>query len=228
MARKKSKKGILAQLVAVAFTLGILFGFTLASIWIQGPPVLSLSSGDNYSRSITIVGVDKGTGEGKLATVTVGIRSGSGRLLVGVPPYENEDTQQAAANASAAASLYTGVSLSAVDIVVTIENMNSTTTIAGPSASAAMGVLMVAVINAAENKTPNLVDQTAVVSASIDSTGKLNQVGDIAAKYSAVEEAGGYSEFIVSSGQAGAIQTSPNLSVLRAGNLQSLAGYVLI
>jgi predicted S18 family serine protease len=226
MARKKSKNGVLAQMVAVAFTLGALFGLTLAAIWIQGPPVLILSSGDNYSRSMTIVGVDKSTGAGKLATVTVGLRSGSGRLLVGVPPYENEDTQQAATNARAAASLYTGRSLSAVDITVTVENMNLTTTIAGPSASAAMGVLMVAVINAAENKTPNLVDQTAVVTASIDSTGSLGPIGDVATKYSAVEAAGGYSKFIVSSGQPGEIQTS-NLSVLQAGNLQSLAGYVL-
>ena len=237
MARKKSKKGALAQLLAVAFTLGALFGFTLASIWIQGPPVLSLSSGDNYSRSMTIVGVEKSTGQGKLATVTVGLRSGIGRLLVEVPPYENEDTQQAALDARAAASLYTGVSLSAVDIVVSVENMEPTTTIAGPSASATMAVLMVAVIraDAADNdnlnladESANLVDQTAVVSAKIDSTGGLGSVGEIAQKYSAALSVGDYSKFIVAQGQPGPTQTSQSLLVQRASNLQELAGLVLI
>jgi len=227
MPRKKSKKSVLPQLMAVAFMLGTLFGVTLAAIWVQGLPVLTLSSGDNYSRSMTIVGVEKSTGQGKLATVTVGFRSGSGRLLVEVPPYENEDTQQAAIDARAAASLYTGKSLSAVDIVVSVENIEATTTIAGPSASSAMAVLMVAVINAADNKTPNLVDQTAVVSASIDSTGRLNPIGGASEKYSAVAVAGGYSKFIVSDGQPDATQTSSSLSVQYALNLQELAGLVL-
>ncbi|MEW6592092.1 MAG: hypothetical protein AB1305_00145 [Candidatus Hadarchaeota archaeon] len=226
MARKK-KKDIVTPLLAISFTLGMLLGLTVAAIWIQGYPALQLSGDSSYTRSITIVGVDKSTGRGQLANLSVEVRSGSGRLLIEVPPYENEDTQQAARDARAAASLYTGRNLNTVDIVVSIDNIGPLTTIAGPSASAAAAVLMVASINAAENRTPNIVNQGAVVTASIDSTGVLKIVGEVPEKYSSVREAGNYSLFVIAKSDPRSYQYFSDLPIERAGNLAELSGLVL-
>ncbi|MEW6221995.1 MAG: hypothetical protein AB1476_01550 [Candidatus Hadarchaeota archaeon] len=226
MARKK-KKDIIMPLLAVSFTLGVLLGVTVAAIWIQGYPVLQISYGAAQTRSITIVGVDKSTGMGQLADLSVEVRPGSGRLLIEVPPYENEDTQQAARDARAAASLYTGRNLDAVDIFISIDNIGPLTTIAGPSASAAAAVLMVASINAAENRVPNMVNQSAVVTASIDSTGNLKIVGEIPEKYNAVREAGAYSLFVISKSDSRSYQYFSDLPIERAGNLAELSALVL-
>jgi predicted S18 family serine protease len=204
-----------------------LLGLTLAAIVIEESPVLSLSEGQSYIGTITIVGVEKTTEQGQLAVVSVELKSGSGDVLIKVPPYENEDTQQAAISAKVAAASLTRRSLSTVDLVVSIENVDTTTTIAGPSASSAVALLMVSVIRASENTTPNRVRENVVVSANIDSGGRLSPVGDIDEKYQTVKESGGYSTFIVAETQAINFNEDPSLEIVHVRNLQALVNLVL-
>ena len=230
MARRRArarKKYYLAGLLATSFMLGLLLGAVLISTWIGGPPALQLTEEENYIRSITIVGVEKGTGQGKLATLKVGLRTGGGRLLIDVPPYENEDTQKSFLDAMQAAERETGWSLEQVDIIVSIENLTDETTLAGPSASAAMAVALVATIRAKENAGANEVLQDAVVSASIDSTGRLKPVGEIGTKYEAVREAGGFSLFVVASNQSGHLPDYPGIHVEKVSTLGALVDLML-
>lgn len=225
--KKGSKKSLFATFLATSFILGVLLGAVLASVWIQGAPVLQLSPGEAYTRSITIVGIDKNTGQGRLAVLTVELRAGSGRLAIAVPPYENEDTQKATLDARSAAELVSNRNLDQVDIIISIENIDPQTTITGPSSSAAIAVLMVATIRASEDTSPNMVRQDVVVSASIDSTGRLEPVGEIAEKYQTVRAAGGYSLFVVAQTQSGYLPDYPDISAGRALNLDKLASLVL-
>lgn len=224
----KRKKQNLAPFFAIPFALGLLLGLTLASAFLTPLPRLELSDSENYSSSMAIVGVDKRTSVGKLGVMNVVLREGSGSVLVKVPPYENEDTQQAAVTAMTAAATLTAKDISAVDFIVSLENMELSTTIAGPSAGATVAVLLVSVIREKENENgyPYRVKPGIVVSASIDATGRLSPVGDIDAKYQAVREAGGYSTFVVAEGQP-SISESSDVAVERARNLQELADIVL-
>lgn len=222
------EKSLFATFLATSFVLGVLLGAVLASTWIQGAPILQLSSDEVYTRSITIVGIDKNTEQGKLATLTVELRAGSGHLAIAVPPYENEDTQKAALDARSAAELFVNRDLSQVDIIISIENISPETTITGPSSSAAMAVLMVATIRASENISSNMVREDAVVSATISSTGRLNPVGEISEKYQTVRNAGGYSLFVIAQNQPGKLPSYPDISVERALNLDELASLVLV
>lgn len=229
----RRKKRDFRPLFAISFALGILLGFIMASVWYEPLPRLELSAGESHVRSVTIVGISKKTvngamvEEGLLAVVKVEILPGDGDVLINIPPYENEDTQQAAVNAKDAAVALTNINLEAVDLVVSIENVSSTTTVAGPSVGSAVAVLMVAAIRASENVTPNQVRQDAVVSAQIDSIGRLIPVGDIEEKYETVREAGGFSLFVISDDQSFSRTVSPDLELARAGNLEELADLVL-
>lgn len=228
MARRRARgreRTYLASLLAISFFLGILLGAVLVSTWVSELPTLQLADGENYTRSITIVGIEKSTGEGMLATLKVGLTAGQGRLLINVPPWENEDTQESFFDARDAAEhwsiLETGQSLEQVDVIVSLENLSEGTTIAGPSASAAMAVALVAMINASKNIEPNQVRQDAVVSASIGSTGVLMPVGGIKTKYEEVR-AGGFSLFIVASTQGGRLPNYPDIQVEKVRNLHEL------
>ncbi|MFQ6130036.1 MAG: S16 family serine protease [Candidatus Hadarchaeaceae archaeon] len=228
MARRRARKrerSYLANFLAISFFLGLLLGAVLVSTWMSEPPALQLAEGENYVRSITIVGIEKSTGEGMLATLKVGLIAGQGRLLINVPPWENEDTQRSFLDARNAAEhwsiLEMGLSLEQIDIIVSLENLSEETTIAGPSASAAMSIALVAMIRASKNIEPNQVRQDAVVSASINSTGVLMPVGGIKTKYEKVR-AGGFSLFIVASTQGGGLPNYPDIQVERVRNLHEL------
>ncbi|MDI6884430.1 MAG: hypothetical protein QMD00_04825 [Hadesarchaea archaeon] len=225
--RRDSERPLVGTFMVISFVLGALLGAVIATTWVQGLPVLQFSEGENYARSITIVGIDKSTGEGRLATITVELRGGTGRLLIAVPPYENEDTQKAALDARTAAGSKAGWGLKQTDVIISIENLSTETTIAGPSSSAAVAVLIVAAINAKDNKPLSMVHQNVVVSAAIDSTGRLKPVGDIAEKYRAVRAAEGYSVFVVAQDQPGHLPDYPDISVERASDLDELASIVL-
>lgn len=229
MARRRARrreKSYLTSFLAISFLLGSVLGAVLVSIWMSEPPALQLAEGENYTRSITIVGVEKSTGEGMLATLKVEVMAGQGRLLIDVPPWENEDTQQSFLDARDAAEhwliLETGQSLEQVDVIVSLENLSEETTIAGPSASAAMAVAIVAIIRAKDNIGASEIRQDAVVSASIDSAGGLKPVGNIRTKYETVGEAGGFSLFIVASTQHGQLSSYPSIQVEKISDLREL------
>lgn len=229
MARRRARRrerSFLASFLAISFFLGLLLGAVLVSTWMSELPALQLADGENYTRSITIVGIEKSTGEGMLATLKVGLIAGQGRLLINVPPWENEDTQQSFFDARDAANQWsiveTGRSLEQVDVIVSLENLSEETTIAGPSASAAMAVAIVAAIRAKNNIGASEIRQDAVVSASINSTGGLKPVGKIRTKYETVQKAGGFSLFIVASTQHEHLPSYPGIQVEKISNLREL------
>lgn len=192
--------------------------------------MLRLAGGEAYTRSIVIVGVEEKTGQGKLATMTVALENGQGRLLINVPPYENEDTQKSFEDAVKAAEHETGLSLEQTDIVISIENLSKETTIAGPSASAAVAVALVAAIRASENvkNGPSEVRQDAVVSARVDSLGRLGPVGEVNVKYRRVREEGHFSLFIVAADQPEHLPNYPGIRVEKVLNLHELADLMLM
>ena len=213
-------------LLAVTFVIGALLGAVLTSILIQGNPSLELAPGDVYRRSTTIVGIDR-DGNGKLATLTVELRPGSGHLALAIPPFENDDSQRSAVTARAAAASEAGYNLDRVDIVVSIDNLTPDTTLSGPSASASIALLIMATIRAKENKTPNLVRADVVISASINSLARLDPVGGIVKKYNALRGSGEHWTFVISKYQAEQLTEYPGISVERADDLRQLAELAL-
>ena len=229
MARRKARreKTYLASFLAASFCLGLLLGAVLVFTWTEGLPVLRLKEGEIYKRSLAIVGVEKETGLGRLAILKVELVAGEGRLLINVPPYEDESTQKSFFDAIRAAEHETRRSLGEIDVIASLENLSEETTITGPSASAAMALAIVAIIRFKENLEPNEIRQDAVVSAYISTTGELNPVGEIEAKYQAVREAGVFSLFVVASDQSGYLPDYPGIHVERVSNLYELANLIL-
>ncbi|MDI6820032.1 MAG: hypothetical protein QMC89_03900 [Candidatus Hodarchaeaceae archaeon] len=215
----RAKGSSLKGLLVAAFLIGLCLGGTLASSWYATRPPLELAEGGVSARSTAIVGVVKqGRGEGRLATLTVELGLGKGRVLISVPPYENEDTQKSARNAKLAAERETGFDLSSADVVFSIEA--DVEVIAGPSAGGAMGVVLVAAI---ENRE---VRRDAIVSATLDGYGRLGPVGEIDVKLRVAEEAG-FKVFIVASNQTG-VPRAPGIEVRRAKNLHELVELMLV
>jgi predicted S18 family serine protease len=232
MARRRARrreKSYLAGFLATSFLIGLLLGVVLVFTWLEGLPALQLVEGEVHTRSAVIVGVEKDTRVGRLATLEVGLRAGQGRLLIHVPPWENEDTQKSFFDAKRAAILETGRDLEWTDVIVSIENIPEPeeTTIAGPSASAGMAVALVATIRASENIPPNEVRQDAVISAAIDSTGRLRPVGNIRVKYETVRKAGRFGLFVVASNQPGLPRGLPGLQIEQVPNLRELVELML-
>lgn len=199
----------LMGLLLFALLIGLCLGAVLAANWYATRPPLVLAGGEAYTRSTAIVGVTKEGQAGELATLTVELRSGGGRVLVSVPPYENEDTQRSARNAKLAAERETDRDLSSVDIIFSIEAEVEVVT--GPSAGAAMAVVLVAAI---ENR---WVLEDAITSATIDEYGRLGPVGEIDVKVRTAKEAG-FELFVVSSNQTGVPRIS-GIEVERARDL---------
>jgi len=213
----RPKRRDLTALLLLALLIGLCLGSVLAASWYTTRPALELAENETYGRSTTIVGISKNGGQAKLATLTVELMPGKGRLLISVPPYENEDTQMSAMNAKLAAERETGYDLSQVDIIFSIEA--DVEVVTGPSAGAAMAVVLVAAI---ENR---WVRQDTVVSATIEGYGRIGPVGDIKKKIDAAKEAG-FRLFVVSIGQAGTSGVS-GIEVKRARNLNEVVDLML-
>jgi uncharacterized protein len=211
-ARKPSLKGI-----AAVFLIGLVLGGVLTASWRARRAPLELAEGEVSRRSTTVVGVVRDTLEGELARLTVELRSGNGRVLISVPPYEGEDTQRSARNAKLAAEEETNFDLARVDIIFSIEA--EAELVAGPSAGGAMAVLLVAAI---ENRG---LRQDAVISAAIEEDGRLLPTGEINVKLRAVKDAG-FRLFIVSADQTG-LDEDAGIRVEQVRNLEELAELML-
>jgi len=225
MARRKRKGGGPATFLIIAFILGTILGAVASSTVLQGRGSLLLSSGEVHTRSIAVVGISDGVG--KLATLTVELRPGSGHLGIAVPPYEDQEAQASAVVARTAAETTTGHKLDRVDILISFDNLPERTTVTGPSSSASIALLLLATINASLGRSPNMVRQDVVVSASINEIGRLEPVGNILEKYRAVVEDGSYAVFVVSRDQTFDSGSLAKVSVEKAVDLNELAEIVL-
>ncbi|MFN4133073.1 MAG: hypothetical protein ACK4GQ_01715 [Candidatus Hadarchaeales archaeon] len=223
----KRKKSPLAMFTASFFCLGMVIGAIVVASLLESPEELLLLGGGAGRKEITIVGVEQATGKGRLGVLWVEMKEGSGRVLFAVPPFENEDTQKAVMNARAAVEALIGKRLGKVDFVIGLENLGLATSVAGPSMGASVALLMLAAVKEEENLGQSSVRQDTVISAKIDSTGRLGAVGDLKEKYEAVRADGRFTSFIIAETQPVNFTPSQSLPFLRARNLEALAKLAL-
>lgn len=145
------------------------------------------------SAEIRVPAVDN-EGNGVVTTLKVDIMPGDGRVLVNI----NQllfwvDTQYSIQSATIVAQNVTGVDLSELDIVYTIETNASL--IEGPSAGAA---LTVATVAALQNKSVN---ESVMITGTISRGGLVGPVGGVLEKAVAAKQIGA-ELFIVPAGQA--------------------------
>lgn len=172
----KLKQSDLFSLLALLFLSGLIIGFTLvpakekevvryvpSNIAVAGTSIL-----------MPIPAVDQ-EGNGVLGNLITTIKPGSGLVLVNVNDVIAQfNTQISGRTAAKAASGFTKIDLSKLDIIYTIK-VNATA-IEGPSAGAAMAVSIVALL---ENKTLN---SDVSITGTINEGGSINQAGAIIEK----------------------------------------------
>jgi uncharacterized protein len=160
------------------------------------------------SATILVPAVDQ-EGNGIVTSLKVDVMPGEGRALVNI----NQllfwvDTQYSIQSAKIVAQNVTGMDLSGLDIVYTIDT--NATVIEGPSAGAA---LTIATVAALENKTIN---HSVMITGTISRGGLVGPVGGVVAKATAAKEIGA-ELFIVPGGQAVETYYEPQRSCQRIG-----------
>ncbi|MEM3401782.1 MAG: hypothetical protein QW179_04265 [Candidatus Hadarchaeales archaeon] len=223
----RKRKSPLAMFVVSFFSVGVIVGAIFATSLLEPPEELLLSGNEARRKEITIVGVEQMTGRGRLGSLWLEMRDGSGKVLFAVPPFENEDTQKAAMDARAAVEALVGKRLGRVDFVIGLENLGMASSIAGPSMGASVALLMLAAVREEENIGESSVRQDIVISAKIDSTGRLGAVGDLKEKYEAVKADGRFTSFVIAETQPVNFTPSKDLPLVRIRNLEMLARLAL-
>ena len=160
------------------------------------------------SATIKVPAVDN-EGKGVVTMLKVDVMPGEGRILVNI----NQllfwvDTQYSIQSAKMVAQNVTGMDLTSLDIVYTIETNASL--IEGPSAGAALTVATVAVL---ENKTIN---DSVMITGTISRSGLIGPVGGVIAKAKAAKDIGA-KLFLVPSGQATQTYYEPKRSCRQIG-----------
>lgn len=178
------KQGNLFFLLALIFLAGIIIGFNAAPIKEKEVVRYLLSNltvpGNSIEMLIPAVDQEGNGVAGKLITT---IKPGSGLVLVNVNDVIAQfNTQLSGRTAAKAASAFTKIDLSKLDIIYTIK-VNATA-IEGPSAGAAMAVSIVAAL---ENKTLN---ENVSITGTINEDGSISQAGAILEKARTAKEHG--------------------------------------
>ena len=135
--------------------------------------------------------------EGTVMKITVDIRDGKGLVLVNTETPTGVDFQTSAKTAVKVAQEYTGVDLSEKDIIfsITSDKNEELQAVDGPSAGAAMAILLASEIQGKS------VDEKVLMTGTIESDGNIGRVGGVAEK---ADAAGIYGAkiFLVPNGQA--------------------------
>ena len=190
-------------------TLKFLFGIIIVLVFISSYFVLTLKTqvsvteGEPEKKEIEFHGISMNVpavdenGNGVTTKLLVESKPGKGGTLVDV----NQllfwvDTQNSIRIAKSVAQEYTGMDLSNVDLIYSVETNASV--IGGPSAGAA---LTIATISVLENDTLN---PDVMITGTISSDGSIGPVGEILAKAKAAKDIGA-ATFLVPDGQS--IQT---------------------
>jgi len=146
-----------------------------------------------HARSMYVPAVDA-EGRGVLTLLKVEVKPGYGRTLVNIDQlYFWVDTQHSIRIAKQLAQQITGVDVSNIDLVYTIETNASI--IGGESAGAAIAVATIALL---QNKTIN---PRVMMTGTIDEEGRIGKVGAVLAKAIVARDAG-MELFLVPEGQA--------------------------
>ncbi|MDQ3903602.1 MAG: hypothetical protein M3247_08190 [Thermoproteota archaeon] len=143
---------------------------------------------------------------GQVHNVTIDIRDGTGNVFVNTRIPAGTEWQQAANTAVQVAQRFTGMDLSSKDIIFTISPIEGPAggylpAVDGPSAGAAMTALLISEL---EGKPVN---QTVVMTGTIQEDGSIGQVGGVLYKAQAAESYGA-NIMLVPAGQA----TVPDVS----------------
>jgi len=150
---------------------------------------------------IYIPAVDR-EGKGVVTTLKVGIKPGTGKVLVDINNILFWlDTQQSIQTAKRVAEGITKVDLSKFDLIYSLENIDASV-VEGPSAGAAITIATIAVI---ENKD---IDLKTMITGTINSDGTIGPVGGIIPKAQVAKEVGA-SIFLVPTGQGTQVNYVP-------------------
>jgi uncharacterized protein len=141
-------------------------------------------------------------GKGIASVLKVGIKPGSGKVLVDI----NQilfwlDTQQSIQTAKRVAQEITKVDLSKFDLIYSIEDINATV-VEGPSAGAALTIATIAAIEGKE------LNNKISITGTINPDGSIGPVGGIIPKAEAIKEIGGET-FLVPKGQGTQVNYIP-------------------
>jgi len=190
----KTRLVLVLFLLAAAFLAGLNVGLYWPSIQSQQRLTLTpLNPSASYEATINIVAVQASDNVGVLNQAVVELRPGNGRVLFAINPFVEADTQQSAETAALVAQQLTGKSLKSAELIYSVKNTEAKL-VGGPSAGAA---LTIATIAAIEKKT---VRGDVAITGTIESNGKIGQVGGVIEKTTAAGQAG-IKTFLVPSGQ---------------------------
>ena len=203
------KKWDMAFVVVVIF----LVGFISASIVLpktQIPDLMPIALDGEKSVELRIAAVDA-EGSGVTGLLVAAVRPGSGQVLVSVNNVLAQfDTQLSARTAALAASRYTKLDTSKLDIIYTIK-VNASI-IEGASAGASMAA---ATVLALQDKIPA---PHVAMTGAIDENGNVLDVGGVLEKAQAVK-AQGIKLFLVPEGQSTATQRNRVRNCRQVGSI---------
>lgn len=132
---------------------------------------------------------------GSTLEISVQLLEGRGRVLVSTEPLTGADFQSAAKTAVLVAERLTGVNLNGYDVVFSVRSEAEVQAVDGPSAGAAMTVLLVSML---ENKE---LRRDVSMTGSIIQDGRIGSVGGVSEKAEAAGKVGA-KVFLVPSGQS--------------------------
>ncbi|MBI4162707.1 MAG: hypothetical protein HY513_03415 [Candidatus Aenigmarchaeota archaeon] len=203
------KKWDMGFVVAVVF----LVGFITASLVLPQTRVgnlTTISLTGEKSVELTIAAVDA-EGSGVTGLLVATVRPGSGQVLVSINDVLAQfDTQLSARTAALAASKYTKLDTSKLDIIYTIK-VNASV-IEGTSAGASMAA---ATVLALQDKTPA---PHVAMTGAIDENGNVLDVGGVLEKARAVKEQG-IDLFLVPEGQSTTTQRNRVRNCRQVGSI---------
>ena len=216
MRRRKSKSIIIIGvilIVSIAFV-GSRYVHFESIVKTEGEkPKIEILNITNYTQErfvkIYVPAVDN-EGRGVATVLKVGIKPGSGKVLVDINNILFWlDTQQSIQTAKKVAEAITKVDLSKFDLIYSLENINATV-VEGPSAGAALTIATIAVIEGKE------IDLKTMITGTINPDGSIGPVGGIIPKAQAAKEIGA-TTFLVPEGQGTQVNYVPEERCERIG-----------
>jgi predicted S18 family serine protease len=122
--------------------------------------------------------------EGAMINVSVEVRPGKGRVLVQTTPLMGLTFQDAANTAAFVAEEQTDMSLSASDVIFSIEARDEVPAVDGPSAGALMALLLIAALEGDD------LDDNVTLTGTIDPEGNVGAISGVLLKAQAARDAG--------------------------------------
>jgi len=148
--------------------------------------------------------------EGVVMKAEIELTPGEGKILVNTKPNIGIDLQTSVRIAANVAEKYTGISLGATNLIISIIASEEVNVVDGPSAGAAITIAIISAI------TKKPINETTYITGTINSDGSIGQVGGILEKaYAAAKN--GCKIFLVPKGQSQTTILTPVEKVIGGG-----------